>query len=238
VPVEATVTAPPFTARLPESVLVPIESAPAFVTAPSVLPNVKVAEAPEAMLSAFVPERAVPKVSEPPLPTDTEPVKALSVPLTERMPLVESVPVPLNSPLNEPPETISEPELLTDPLVRVETWTNALEPTVNLPAVNEPMVLKPLPLTPRVPPLVIPPTRVAVPSTTTVPVRAWPKVKLDLKFDTPVPSKVSIFTVVPTPVKLRVPLFDTVPKEPAVKEYKVLLKVAEPPVEMDNPLPP
>jgi hypothetical protein len=139
------VTAPPFTARLPESVLVPSERVPAVATAPSVLPFVKIAEAPEAMLSAFVPERAVRKVSEPPLPTDTEPVKALSVPLTERMPLVESAPVPLNSPLNEPPETISEPELLTDPLVRVETWTNALEPTVNLPAVNEPMVLKLLP---------------------------------------------------------------------------------------------
>ena len=163
------VTEPPFTAREPLSVVVPSESVPAFVTAPSVLPDAKVAEPVEAMVNALVPDRTVLKVSDPPLPTETRPVKALSeVAFTARMPLVERLPAPLNKPVNVPPPTLRTPELLTVPLLRVDTTTVELEPMLKLPVASERTVLVPVPEIPTEPPL-MPPARVAVPPMLSVP---------------------------------------------------------------------
>ena len=119
VPVE--VTEPPFTASEPLSVVDPNESVPAFVTAPSVLPDGNVTEAPELMDNAFVPDKAVPNDNEP-LPAETEPVKALSEDaFTARMPLVKRLPAPLNTPVKVPPLTVKRPELVTVPPFRLLT---------------------------------------------------------------------------------------------------------------------
>ena len=232
VPVEATVTAPPFTARLPESVLVPIESAPAFVTAPSVLPDVKVAEPLEAMVNALVRDRSVPKVNDPPLFTETKPVKSLSdVAFTARVPLVERLPAPLNTPVKVPPATLRRPELLTVPLVNVDTTTVAFEPMLKLPVASERTVLVPAPVIPTEPPL-MPPTRVAVPPMLSVPVvTAFVMEALPLKvvnpvlvtpvsepfltkFVVPVPLKIVAVIVPLLALKVSVELFTSAPKLP------------------------
>ena len=241
-PVEATVTAPPFTARLPESVLVPIVSVPTVVTAPNVLPLVKVAEAPEAMVKVLAPDRAVPKVSEPPL-TDTEPVKPLNEEaFTATVPLVESAPVPLKTPVNVPPATLREPRLLTVPLVNVETTTLAFEPMLKLPVASDRTVLVPAPEIPTEPPL-MPPARVAVPPILNVPVvtaSVMDTLALNVvspvlvklvsepllkKLVVPVPLRLVAVTVPVAALKVSVDAFASAPKLPLAT-----VNSAEPPV--------
>jgi hypothetical protein len=66
------------------------------------------------------------------------------------------------------------------------------------------------------------------PETVTVPADRVPTLRLPAKVETPLPARVSIFTVAVESANPSVPLFATVPNEPAVSEKALLPKLAVP----------